>query len=160
MKNTTPMFPGFHLQTLRRKPRSAQQKLAEKMALLQQKSFKQIGEVFEKFIPCSILKPEQAGAMSRRRLENTRGEHKGTLVYYCINNPSHHFCISSCDKYNSSPRLTARLTEEPSRLIRLPTFAPFCRNFVTARKPKGDILSSSRQEKYLPIINQQVRNIG
>ncbi len=74
MKNTTPMFPGFHLQTLRRKPRSAQQKLAEKMALLRQKSFKQIGEVFEKFIPRSLLKPEQAGAMSRRRLfskENT-----------------------------------------------------------------------------------------
>ncbi len=45
------MFPDFHLQTLRRKPRSAQQKFAEKMALLQQKSFKQIGEVFEKFIP-------------------------------------------------------------------------------------------------------------
>ena len=74
MKNTTPMFPGFHLQTLRRRPRSAQQKLAEKMALLQQKSFKQIGEVFEKFVPCSILKPEKTGAMSRRRLfskENT-----------------------------------------------------------------------------------------
>ena len=74
MKNTTPMFPGFHLQTLRRKPRSAQQKLAEKMALLKQKSFKQIGEVFEKFIPNSLLKPEQAGAMSRRRIfskENT-----------------------------------------------------------------------------------------
>ncbi len=68
------MFPGFHLQTLRRKPRSAQQKLAEKMALLKQKSFKQIGEVFEKFIPRTLLKPEQAGAMSRRRLfskENT-----------------------------------------------------------------------------------------
>jgi hypothetical protein len=25
------MFPGFHLQTLRRKPRSAQQKLAQKL---------------------------------------------------------------------------------------------------------------------------------
>jgi hypothetical protein len=68
------MFPGFHLQTLRRKPRSAQQKLAEKMALLQQKSFKQIGEVFEKFIPRTLLKPESSGVMSRRRLfskENT-----------------------------------------------------------------------------------------
>jgi hypothetical protein len=74
MKNTTPMFPGFHLQTLRRKPRSAQQKLAENMALLKQKSFKQVGEVFEKFIPDSLLHPEQTGAMSRRRLfskENT-----------------------------------------------------------------------------------------
>lgn len=74
MKNTTPMFPGFHLQTLRRKPRSPQQKLAEKLALVQQKSFKQIGEIFEKFIPRTLLKPEKDGAMSRRRLfskENT-----------------------------------------------------------------------------------------
>ena len=55
MKNTTPIFPGFHMQTLRRKPRSAQQKLAEKMTLLKQKSFKQIGEVFEKFIPHALL---------------------------------------------------------------------------------------------------------
>lgn len=68
------MLPGFHLRTLRRKPRSAQQKLAEKIALLKQKSFKQIGEVFEKFIPRTLLKPEQDGAMSRRRIfskENT-----------------------------------------------------------------------------------------
>jgi hypothetical protein len=69
------MLPGFHLQILRRrKPRSAQQKLAEKMALLKQKSFKQIGELFEKFIPHTLLRPEQHGAMSRRRLfskENT-----------------------------------------------------------------------------------------
>ena len=74
MKNTTPMFPGFHLQTLRRKPQSAQQKLAKKMALLKQKSFKQIGEFFENFIPRSLLTPEQTGKMSRRRLfskENT-----------------------------------------------------------------------------------------
>ncbi len=74
MKNTTPMFPGFHLQTLRRKPQSAQQKLAKEMTLLKKKSFKQIGEFFENFIPCALLKPEQAGEMSRRRLfskENT-----------------------------------------------------------------------------------------
>lgn len=74
MKNSTPMFPGFHLQTLRRKPRSPQQKLAGELALIQQKSFKQIGEVFEKFIPRQLLKPEKEGAMSRRRLfskENT-----------------------------------------------------------------------------------------
>jgi Transposase DDE domain len=74
MKNTTPMFPGFHRQTLRRKPRSAQQKLADELARLKQKSFKQIGEIFDNFIPRSLLKPEQAGAMSRRRIffkENT-----------------------------------------------------------------------------------------
>src|SRR5271169_2217760 len=74
MKNTSPIFPGFHMQTLRRKPRSRQQRLADRIAQLKQKSFKQIGEVFEKFIPTSLLKPEQDGAMSRRRVfskENT-----------------------------------------------------------------------------------------
>ena len=77
MKNTayfTPLFPGFHRQIRRRKPRAAQQKLAEKLALLQQKSFKQIGEVFDKFIPRALLKQESSGVMSRRRLfskENT-----------------------------------------------------------------------------------------
>ncbi len=62
------------MQTLRKRPRSAQQILAEKMVLLKQKSFKQIGEVFEKFIPHALLRPERDGAMSRRRLfskENT-----------------------------------------------------------------------------------------
>ena len=68
MKNTTPMFPEFHLQSLRRRPISAQKKFAEEMVLLQQKSFKQVGEIFERFIPYSLLKPEQTGAMSRRRL--------------------------------------------------------------------------------------------
>ena len=77
MKNTTyftPLFPGFPRQILRRKPRAAHRKLAEKLALLQQKSFKQIGEVFEKFIPRALLKKEASGAMSRSRLfskENT-----------------------------------------------------------------------------------------
>ncbi len=74
MKYTQPMFPSFRLQTLRRKPRTPQQKLAEKLALIQQKSFKQIGEVFERFIPRQLLKQEKEGAMSRRRLfskENT-----------------------------------------------------------------------------------------
>lgn len=44
------------------------------MALLKQKSFKQIGDVFEKFITSTLLRPERDGAMSRRRLfskENT-----------------------------------------------------------------------------------------
>jgi hypothetical protein len=59
---------------MRRKPRSVHQKFAEKMALLKQKSFKQIGELFEEFIPRTLLKPELDGAMSRCRLfskENT-----------------------------------------------------------------------------------------
>ena len=74
MHKSMPLLPGFHLRVMRRKPRSVQQKFAEKMALLKQKSFKQIGELFENFIPRILLKPEQNGAMSRRRLfskENT-----------------------------------------------------------------------------------------
>lgn len=74
MKNSTPVFPGFHMQTLRRKPRSAQQIFAEKIALMKQKSFKQMGEVFKKFIPRELLKPDRAGGLSRRRIfskENT-----------------------------------------------------------------------------------------
>jgi len=71
---TTPMFPGFQRQIVRRNPRSAQLKFAEKIALLRQKSFKQIGEVFEQFIPRHLLKQEASGTMSRIRLfskENT-----------------------------------------------------------------------------------------
>jgi Transposase DDE domain len=77
MKNTTfttPMLPGINLRTLRQKPRSEQQKLVDRIALLRQKSFKQIGEVFEKFVPRELLKPATSGVMSRRRLfskENT-----------------------------------------------------------------------------------------
>ena len=62
------------MSTLRRKPKSVRQKLSEEIALMKQKSFKQIGEVFEKFIPSSLLEPEHNGPMSRRRLfskENT-----------------------------------------------------------------------------------------
>lgn len=72
--NPTPMLPGFYLPLRGRKPRSAQQILADKIACLKRKSFKQIGEIFDQFIPCNLLKPEQTGVMSRRRLfskENT-----------------------------------------------------------------------------------------
>ena len=68
------MLPGFYFRLRRRKPSSTQQILAQKLALLKQKSFKQIGEVFGKFIPSMLLKPEHNGAMSRCRLfskENT-----------------------------------------------------------------------------------------
>ena len=74
MRNPTPLFPEFHLKTLRRKPRSAQQKLADRLKDLKQKSFSQLGECFGKFIPNHYLQPAQSGALSRRRLfskENT-----------------------------------------------------------------------------------------
>ena len=68
MQNTTPMFPGFHLQTLRRKARSGQQKLADELAVLKQKSFAQLGEAFAGVIPDNLLAPRTAGGHSRCRL--------------------------------------------------------------------------------------------
>jgi len=67
-------LPGFHLATLRRKPRSAQQILAEKLAELKQKTFTQLGECFGQYIPKQYLHPAESGSLSRRRLfskENT-----------------------------------------------------------------------------------------
>ena len=74
MQNTTPFFPGFHLQTLRKTPRSARQILAEKAEQLKKKSFSQLSECFGKFIPRQHLQPAASGVQSRRRIfskENT-----------------------------------------------------------------------------------------
>jgi len=74
MKNPTPLFPGFHLPTLHRKPQSAQQKLIEKRAKIKQKSLSQLGDFLGKFIPLQSLDPEDFGENSRRRIyskENT-----------------------------------------------------------------------------------------
>ena len=74
MQNTTPLFPGFHPQTLRRKPRSASQTLSDEIAKLKQKTFSQPGECFRNFIPNQYLRPSESGALSRRRFfskENT-----------------------------------------------------------------------------------------
>ena len=68
------ILPGFYFPRRGRKPLTVQQKFSKKITLLKQKSFKQIGELFENFIPRRLLKPEQSGTMSRRRLfskENT-----------------------------------------------------------------------------------------
>jgi len=74
MKNTTPLFPNFHLQTLRRTPRSARQVLLEKAAQLKQKSLTELSESVGKFLPLHRLKNASSGAMSRCRIyskENT-----------------------------------------------------------------------------------------
>ncbi len=72
--NHTPMLPGFSMLLPGRKPRSAQQVFADKIASLKQKTFKQIGDIFDRFIPKKHLKPEPSGSMSRRSIfskENT-----------------------------------------------------------------------------------------
>ncbi len=68
MKKSTPILPGFHLQTLRRKPRSAHQKLVDELRLLKQKSFAQLGEAFGGFIRKALIVPSSSGAHSRCRL--------------------------------------------------------------------------------------------
>ena len=74
MKNPNLYLPGFHLSTLRRRPRSARQKLVDRLAEIRLKSFSQLSESFADFIPSQMLQPHQSGAQSRRRLfskENT-----------------------------------------------------------------------------------------
>ncbi len=68
------MLPGFYLPRRGRKPRSAQQIFAGKLASLRRKSYKQIGEIFGQYIPERYLSPETSGVMSRRSIfskENT-----------------------------------------------------------------------------------------
>ena len=74
MQNPTLFLPGFHLQSLRRTPRSAQQILAEQREKLKQKSLSQLGEYFGKFISSHHLRPTKSGVSSRQRFfskENT-----------------------------------------------------------------------------------------
>ena len=74
MLKTTLFLPGFHLQTLRKKPRSAQQILADQRSALKQKSLSQLGECFGKFISQYHLQPTTSGPSSRQRFfskENT-----------------------------------------------------------------------------------------
>ena len=74
MKNTTQFIPGFHLQTLRRKPRSEAQKLVQIKQKIRQHSLIDLGQCFGNFIPSSLFKQHSSGQFSRRRLfskENT-----------------------------------------------------------------------------------------
>ena len=67
-------MPGIHLQTLRRKPRTAQQILAGRLAEIRRKTIGQLGEVFSKCLPVELLQPSRSGEHSRRRIfskENT-----------------------------------------------------------------------------------------
>ena len=68
MQNTTRFLPGFHLPTLRRRPRSASQMLADERAQLKQKTLSELGECFGQFIPTHALDQSDTGPSSRRRL--------------------------------------------------------------------------------------------
>ena len=67
-------LPGFHLSTLRRKPRSARQRFEDERTRLRHHSISRLGECFGKFIPSSELESTRNGCFSRRRVfskENT-----------------------------------------------------------------------------------------
>ncbi len=68
MQKTTPILPGLHLQSLRRKPRSRQQIMADHRAEIAAKSIAQLGCLFESFIPSGELTPAESGAFSRQRI--------------------------------------------------------------------------------------------
>lgn len=74
MQKTTPIFPGFHLQTLRRKPRCAQRKLELQTQAARNRSLAHLKGCFGRFIPGRLLCPNENGAHSRNRIfskENT-----------------------------------------------------------------------------------------
>ena len=74
MKTNTPLLPGIHLVSLRRRPRTKQQRLREEYERLRAKSFDQLGAAFGKFVEKSHLKPTVRGVHSRQRVfskENT-----------------------------------------------------------------------------------------
>ncbi|MGA9575058.1 MAG: transposase domain-containing protein [Lysobacterales bacterium] len=68
MKNNSLYLPGFHLSTLRRKPRSAAHKLADSLDHIRRHSISSLGECFGRFIPSKFLENEEAGSFSRRRV--------------------------------------------------------------------------------------------
>lgn len=68
MRNSTLYLPGFHLLTLRRKPRSGGQQLADERARLRRHTISQLGECFARFIPTNELNRNSSGVFSRLRL--------------------------------------------------------------------------------------------
>jgi hypothetical protein len=74
LANSAPMLPGFYLPRRGRKRSSTHQVFADNISSLKRKSFKQVGEIFGRFIPDKHLKLESSGVMSRRSIfskENT-----------------------------------------------------------------------------------------
>jgi len=68
MKNNSLYLPGFHLSTLRRKPRAAAHKLADSLANIRRHSISSLGECFGQLIPSEVLENGDTGSFSRRRL--------------------------------------------------------------------------------------------
>ncbi len=74
MVRMTPLFPGWHLPTLRRKPRTEAQKLIKVRETIHTHTLSQLGRCLERYIPASLFKCKGSSSFSRRRvfsLENT-----------------------------------------------------------------------------------------
>ncbi|MDF3131283.1 IS4 family transposase [Kiritimatiellaeota bacterium B1221] len=62
------MFPDFHLATLRRKPRSSQQKRLQEIKLLQSKRLEHLAGLLHGFLPDDALASPESGPGSRERI--------------------------------------------------------------------------------------------
>lgn len=70
----TPMFPGWHLPTLRRKPRTDTQKLMAAKERLHKMTFSRLGQCFARYISGDYFNTDGCTEFSRRRvfsIENT-----------------------------------------------------------------------------------------
>ncbi len=72
MKNTNLFLPGFHLTTLRKKPKSQAQKLAQQFNKIKDHSISQLHQYFDSFIPEKLLENNLNGRFSRLRLFSKR----------------------------------------------------------------------------------------
>lgn len=70
MNNRVLFLPNLHLPKQRQPFRSPQQILADRLNQLKQKSFTQLGECFEKYIPSHYFDSTKSGAHSRNRVYN------------------------------------------------------------------------------------------
>ncbi len=136
MQNTTQLLPGFHLKTLRRKPRSTQQKLADELRHLRQKNFAQLGEAFDGFIPEKLLAPASSGAHSRRRLFSKSNTFWAFLSQVLSDDGS---CQGVVQKLKAYAALRCRL-DMPSSAT-----AAYC-------KARGKLTEDDVLEIYAPVI--------
>lgn len=70
----TPLFPGWHLPTLRRKPKTEVQRLVEIKTKIHKKTLSEMGRCLGRYIPSSMFYRDEKASFSRRRifsLENT-----------------------------------------------------------------------------------------
>jgi len=70
MNNTIPFLPGLHIQSLRKKPRSTAQKIADEMVRNKEKSLLGLKGCFGRFIPEAFLQNNAKKHHSRHRIFN------------------------------------------------------------------------------------------